>query len=153
MKKERNIIVLVFASIIILISIFLVSASNPFEDIFSNFETGIIGFIISLVPAIILMIITYISLKKAKVGLMIFQVLLWWIFTIYVCLRAFAFSNYYFNLGFMPQVAIDFFTTNNVPTDPNSHYWYVLSIYINAGIGLVMSLGNGVIRKIFIRAK
>ena len=153
MKKERSIVLLVFASIIILISLFLVSASNPFEDIFSNFETGIIGFIISLVPAIILIIITYISLKRAKVGLMTLQLLLWIVFTIYMCLRASAFSNLEYNLGFMPQAAIDFFTTDNVPTDPDGHYWYVLSIYVNAGIGLIMSFGNGVIRKIFIRAR
>jgi len=153
MKKERSIILLVFALILVLTSLFLISASNPYEDIFSNFETGIIGFIISMVPAIILMIITYISLKKAKVSLMTFQILLWIVFTIYMCLRASAFSNYYLNLGFMPQYAIDFFTTNNVPTDPNAHYWYVLSIYVNAGLGLIMTFGNGVIRKIFIRAR
>ena len=153
MKKEKSIILLVFALSIFFISLYLVSASNPYEDIFSNFDTGVIGFIISLIPAIILSIITYLSFKKANVGLMTLQILLWWIFTFYVCLRAFAFMNSSFNLGFMPQSAIDFLTTNNVPTDENQHYWYVLSIYANAGIGLIMSFGNGVLRKIFIKAR
>jgi len=153
MKKKSCIILLVFALSIVLISIFLVSATNPFEDIFSNFETGIVGFIISLVPVIILAIITYISLKKANVALMTLQIFLWWMFTIYACLRAFAFLDVSYNLGFMPQNIINFFITDSIPTDPNQNYWYVLIIYVNAIIGLVMSFGNGVIRKIFLRAR
>ncbi len=151
MKKEIIILLTIPA---ILINLTLILASNSFEDIFSSsFDIGVLGFILNLIPAMILLIITYISFKKASRSLMTIQLLLWWIFTIYVCLRAFAFLNLYLNLGFMPKVAIDFFTINNVPIDENQHYWYVLSIFINAGIGLIMSFGNGIFMKFFTKIR
>jgi len=152
MKKKSCIFLYVFALSIILISLYLVSASNPFEDFFTNSQTGILGFILSLVPVIVLSLITYLSLKKGSRSLMTLQVLLWWIFTVYFCFRAFAFLDVSNNLGFMPKNIIDFFISST-PTDDNQAYWYMLSIYVNAGIGLVVSLGNGVIRKIFIGTK
>lgn len=150
MKKE---LVLLFTIPAILINVVLVLASNQFENIFSNFDMGIIGFFISLIPAIILLMITYASFKKASVGLMTFQVLLWWLFTLYVFVRAFAFLDYDFNLGFMPKNLVDFFITDNVPTDPDGYFWYQTSIYINAAIGLIMTFGNGVFRRILVRVR
>lgn len=149
MKKET---ILLFIISAILINLTLILASNPIEDVFSSsFDMGIMGFILSLVPALILLFITYVSLKKANRALMVLQLLLWWVFTIYVSLKAFAFLNVYFNLGFMPKIAIDFFTTNEVPIEETQHYWYVISIYANTVIGLIMSFGNEIIAKIFIK--
>jgi hypothetical protein len=48
----------------------------------------------------------------------------------------------------MPQSAIDFFSTENVPTDETQKFWFLMSIYVNAGVGLLMSFGNKTVRKV-----
>ena len=148
MKKET---ILLFSVIIILINLVLVLASNPFEDMFSSrFETGVVGFIISMIPLAFLLILTYISFRKANRTLMSIQLLLWYVFTAYVCIRAFSYLDIYLNLGFLPSEVIKFFTTDNVPVNETEKYWYQMSIFVNAAVGLLMSFGNKSFRKIFI---
>ena len=150
MKKEKTLLILISLNFILL-SIFLINASNPFEDLISNFNLGVLGFIISLIPMLILLFITYLSIRKASRLLMTIQLLLWWIFTIYMCLRAFSFLSVTLNLGFIPSDILNFFTTSNVPTNENQHYWYMLSIYANAIIGLIMSFANSIVLKIMLK--
>ena len=149
MKKET---ILSLALFVILINLTLILASNPFEDIFSSrFETGVMGLMITLLPAIFLLFLTYISLRRANRTLMSIQLLLWYVFTIYMCFRALAYLDPYLNLGFTPKVIINFFTTDNVPFNAAEKYWFQMSIYVNAIIGLIMSFGNGMLRKILIK--
>jgi len=138
----------------ILISITLVMASNPFEDIFSSrFESGIAGFIISLIPLVILFVFTFVSYKKGNRTLMSLQFLLWWVFGIYMSMRALAYLDPYLNLGFLPKEFINYFTSENVPTNPEQLSWYVWSVMINATVGLMMMFGNDTFRKIVMRSK
>ncbi len=149
MKKEKRITSVIFLSITLLISIFLINAADPL-GLTDKLDPDLLQFLYAIAPLIVLFIFSIISIVKANRTLMALQLLLWWVYTIFILVKVFAYFDIIWNFGFLGTEISK--TLITFPTEGKEYSWSVIGLFINAIVGLFMSLKNSYITSMFGKA-
>lgn len=162
MKKEMKLFLPVLILTIILLNLFLVAAATPAAtksipkqvfDFFNNFTAGTQGFIVSLIPIIILIFISYFFIKKGNRTSIATQWLFWIIYLVYMLAKVFATLNIYFNWNILPANYSVYLINPPATLELEAYKWFYYSIIINTAAALLFSLKNNWIVSIFSKFK
>lgn len=145
MKKERIIIFAIFLLSIILLNLFAISASDPF-GLSDKISPDMLILLYALLPLIILLIFSILAIRKGSKTLLSLQLFIWWIYTLYIGVKVYAFLDYYLNLGFISRELIDKLVDVSLMENSSS---YLIGIVVNVIVGLYMGIYNSKIVRIF----